>query len=1049
MKSNLFLATLLFCWSALSAQQHAFESVVPTTFQASAGGTLSITDQRCKDGKNSLLWEFSGSSVLRVNEPTVFAPANNNFNNRGGVSFWIYNDKSRSEPLTIRFVDTKTGELCYYFHFNLEFTGWKACWMAFHNMRNPDGGDAIRKTNVDLVMELETPNDSEPSRLFIDRYYVLNQVDHQTMPDAQIPDNNAVYRKQTNAQIYHWGALWLWELLDWDTPLPTSVTQDELDGLKTINDRLAASHNGLTATWTTLKRSIDNYGIGREGVSVRPLVTKYDFSYNAANDLDLLWLSTTLYQLATLNRSGNAEAGAYYMKVMEWAMDQGFAFGSCMGTNHHYGYDTRNIFLSAHMMREYFVEQGVLRQMADLMSHWSGLPECRQPYNYERTGLTDGWNTLMIGRLVGALLQPTAEEQVRATRSFYRWMSGSCSIVPGSEGGIKADFTGFHHGGHYPAYSVPGYAAVGEIIRLGLDTEFGFEPEGRETFKKALLAVSNYSNGVDWGIGICGRHPLNPVNKISASAQQAFGNLAKTYSPVDRELAAAFLRINTAVNSPLAKEFVELGISAEVPSGFYPYNYSCFGVFRKDNWMLSMKGYNRFVWGSEIYTNDNRYGRYQSYGSAQIIVGSEAESRWEQNGWDWNRLPGTTSIHLPFDRLESPVNGTLMVKSPQTFSGAIDLMGKYGMFATRIQEENRDRFTPSFVARKSIFCVDNRAVFLGTGIANQQVGGLTYPTETTLFQQKLNSNEEAFSWKGSDVTAFPFDNAVGEVTTQVEYLTDLNGNYYRIEAGQKVALLKRDQDSRNDKSRAVTNGKFATAYLNHGANPQGASYEYMIHIQPTEADKAQMGEKPYRVWKQDNTAHIVEDIKNGVVGYAIFENYQDMESEGYLLSADKEILVMLQPQESGKLALSMCDPDINLADASYAVAAPSLEKVKSVQLRGVWSLEGEHTGVSITTGANRTTVTATCTHGSIYNLMLSDIANSANKPTSGNFTHTVVNGIFTLSGPEAHVAIWNSNGICLTQGGKSEGDFTCTLPQGVFIVSVSTSTGRSVIKVVN
>lgn len=68
--------------------------------------------------------------------------------------------------------------------------------------------------------------------------------------------------------------------------------------------------------------------------------------------------------------------------------------------------------------------------------------------------------------------------------------------------------------------------------------------------------------------------------------------------------------------------------------------------------MVTLKGYTTDVWGSEIYRKDNRYGRYQSYGSVQIMgYPSRLASGYDENGWDWNRLPGTTTIHLPLNCL--------------------------------------------------------------------------------------------------------------------------------------------------------------------------------------------------------------------------------------------------------------------------------------------------------------------------------------------------------------------------------------------------------------
>lgn len=44
---------------------------------------------------------------------------------------------------------------------------------------------------------------------------------------------------------------------------------------------------------------------------------------------------------------------------------------------------------------------------------------------------------------------------------------------------------------------------------------------------------------------------------------------------------------------------------------------------------------------------------------------SRKASGYNENGWDWNRLPGTTTIHLPFELLNSPLPGTTMARSKE------------------------------------------------------------------------------------------------------------------------------------------------------------------------------------------------------------------------------------------------------------------------------------------------------------------------------------------------------------------------------------------------
>lgn len=138
------------------------------------------------------------------------------------------------------------------------------------------------------------------------------------------------------------------------------------------------------------------------------------------------------------------------------------------------------------------------------------------------------------------------------------------------------------------------------------------------------------------------------------------GDLSGRGNTFDHGLAADYLRLVRDRDTPNARFFKKEGIKpAQAPQGFFVYNYGSAGIFRRADWMVTLKGYTTDVWGAEIYTKDNRYGRYQSYGSVQIMGKGNPVSRtgsgFVQEGWDWNRLPGTTTIHLPFELLDSPL----------------------------------------------------------------------------------------------------------------------------------------------------------------------------------------------------------------------------------------------------------------------------------------------------------------------------------------------------------------------------------------------------------
>ena len=202
----------------------------------------------------------------------------------------------------------------------------------------------------------------------------------------------------------------------------------------------------------------------------------------------------------------------------------------------------------------------------------------------------------------------------------------------------------------------------------------------------------------------------------------------------DRELAGEYLRLmegmrKYSLDNSLINQFKKEGISLNpYPKGFYVYNYASLGIYRYNKKMVAMKGFTQNVWGSEIYVRDNRFGRYQSYGSLQIIGTPVAEAQYKEYpiteeasgyseaGWDWNRNPGTTSIYLPLERLNSPIAGSDMLRQPYTFAGASQLNeGEFGMFAMKLGERDRENFTPSFNAHKSFFAFGT-IIALGTAI---------------------------------------------------------------------------------------------------------------------------------------------------------------------------------------------------------------------------------------------------------------------------------------------------------------------------------------------
>ena len=944
----------LFLFSSLSssyAQLVGFEESVPQTFKVAGKGELKTSSLFYKEGKSSLEWDFQPGSTLDVQVSPLSLNAKKE--QQFGITLWIYNEKPQQDSVRFEFLN-EAGEVSYWFSYHLQAAGWRACWISFAYMNG-------NKKDKNIVgYRLVAPQ--REGRIFLDRLtFPEKKMNLRTTPDQQLPTNNGL----SNRDLWHWCLVWKWEKQSYDIPLLSKLTSRQKKDLKTIEQRLTdfldvkkAPQGQVNAAYKTFEKAAITPSAAGTGFTGMPVVApdeqdkkKGEMSWN---DIETM-LAGFAYD-ACYNQNETSKKN--YFTVFDYAIDQGFAFGSGMGTNHHYGYQIRKIYTTAWLMRNEIYKHPHRDVYLSTLRFWAALQETRQPCSPGRDELLDSWHTLLMAKLISAMMFPDANRQEQALNGLSRWLSSSLRYTPGTIGGIKVDGTTFHHGGFYPGYTTGVLATIGQFIAFTNGTDFELTEEARQHIKSAFIAMRNYCNFYEWGIGISGRHPFG--GKMGSEDIEAFANIALSGDlsgrgdAFDHGLAADYLRLIRNGDTPNARFFKKEGIQpAQAPQGFFVYNYGSAGIFRRADWMVTLKGYTTDVWGAEIYAKDNRYGRYQSYGSVQIMGKgnpvSRAGSGFVQEGWDWNRLPGTTTIHLPFELLDSPLKGTTMARSEENFSGSSSLGGMNGMFAIKLMERDYDNFTSDFVARKSVFCFDNRMICLGTGITNSNAD---YPTETTLFQTKFNGKEP-------------------KADNDDYWLHDGYDNYYHVVDGT-VRSQVADQESRHEKTREKTAGKFSSAWIEHGKAPKDGTYEYMVLIQPSAAELDELQKTPaYEVLQRDQMAHVVYDKKTGITGYATFEAYQPVNDQ-FIVSIPAETMVMYDKESDNRIRLSVCDPNLNLAEKTYTTKEPSRPISKKIVVKGIWMLPSPQEGVQLEYEGNNTFLNVTCQHGQPVEMLLTN-----------------------------------------------------------------------------
>ena len=98
-----------------------------------------------------------------------------------------------------------------------------------------------------------------------------------------------------------------------------------------------------------------------------------------------------------------------------------------------------------------------------------------------------------------------------------------------------------------------------------------------------------------------------------------------------------------------------MGIQAESsPQGCWTKNYAALIIQRREDWAVTVKGFNKYVWDFEASDDQNVFGLYQSHGALLVANSEESLKTLDiDHGWDWTRHPGTTTIKMDLDQLIS------------------------------------------------------------------------------------------------------------------------------------------------------------------------------------------------------------------------------------------------------------------------------------------------------------------------------------------------------------------------------------------------------------
>ena len=999
----------------------SFEEGIPDGLFAT-GRSLVLDTRRMKQGKQSLKWQWQGNDVLRFNTPIGYRkqrvldtsdpevqksyPDLHGGSNTTrvlepphGFFMWIYNDQARAQRLRIQF--GRGDEVDCEFDYNINFKGWRTLAI------NYDRGDMRGIPREDMNrMTINAPATGSGT-FYLDVLGFSVPMNPRTVnANPQLPEIDR--HPRLVAQYPHL-------LYEWSKQRPTfnleSLTDADIQGFRSLEakamDLWLPPYDKAKWSESKLKGIVEryeSYEIVREGDNIygRPVsnartMTEYFAESEIPSkkrmegikrwreDFGVLLLDMARAYHCTDSSTNKAKLAKMFIDLFDHGVEQGFDVGAGLGWIHHYSYIIREHVPAMFLMRDVLKEQGRLDKAITVCKWFYSF---NQVYNEDvvydcpgRTGINaDESQGLLKQRLLCALMMEDSAEKARDLRHFSSYYSNIASAYANAlDETFKPDGTMFHHAGH--AFGYGGRAVYGAVETLYLLSHSPYQAADVSyqrmrkvvealmfsLFTDKLLAPKAFAN-------IRFSNYDLPTQFYNAPAMMALAS-----DPFDEDMAALYRDLLGKKSSQGDSDKLWLSrVQAKTQStdvynytGFKLFPYTCVALKRQqDDWMISVRGFSKYVYPYESWgTSYFAFPLYIGNGYLDVSYPDSLDSVTPDQdvwypGYDWHRWPGVTSVYLPYEKmLTSPGQvrdeGGEYIFSDQAFSGGVQTTYGCGIYVFPFK--GHDKFgIQSFTGKKTYLFFDDKVLCLGTDI---QSGLTDYVVETTLFQSYLSNADQPIT-VGSmgEVNAFPY-----ELKTDVKqplWMIDTRRTGFYVPAldpGDELIVSRNNQTHPDQNNKDILSSNFASAWINHGKAPTGASYQYLL-IADTNGDKmtrfAQAMQKrkpPVDVLQMDAQAHVValNDIK--ATAYAVYEEDGQAFAKGPVKSVSKQATFMVK-EEGDKLRLSVADPDLNIYDGQDDLLPdgtrcelsiyerewfywPSRPTMVEITLRGQWAID--------------------------------------------------------------------------------------------------------------
>ncbi len=638
------------------------------------------------------------------------------------------------------------------------------------------------------------------------------------------------------------------------------------------------------------------------------------------------------------------------------------------------------------------------------------------------------------------LLIEDADERDQMTPILGEVIGANIGIKPGVQDTIKPDGTGYHHATAYVgAYSPFAFEAMAQLLYLLRGTGC-YRTENVEALKFALQSYRVMVHRYTVSTAFRGRLIKGAGESPSVAVAKAMAFLAHpdgvddadmrsrfaeffdtTYFYEDGKLASLYrghrgIPIRGLGSFRLIADLQSLHTqAAETPAGVWIKPYAAGAFFRRDDWLVTARGFSQYFWDYEgpLDTGENSFGQNWAYGLLQVFSAgqpiSEKGSGYDYfNGWDWYHVPGTTASHYPIEKRtieavqqDRQAHGIVQRSThrnynSKTFVGGVSI-GGHGLF---VQDLEALPFTAptDLQARKSYFFVGDKVLALGTHIRG---GTNEDEIHTAIFQTRLVSADTPSGANGVRRRPRRARVAVGE--TLIRYpagltmaMSDSVGNGYFLASSTSDLFLSRQLQQSLSPEYEPTEGAFVQAYLNHGIKPLGDSYQYVLIPADPDGLKLQaLAANPSDYYQvvEDGNIHLVYFPEQQITGYAFFE-LAETPNDQLVRHVNLPAAVMTQEDSDGVIVAASVpdigwqfDQEIVSHGLSYANDHFRRQEAKmhtlELSLRGNWRLAEDVEGVWLNSSSHGTTLLLECADGLSYWVRLTPAGGSESpNPTS-------------------------------------------------------------------